>query len=498
MSTDFESFISHFKNRLHHLFNVEGNINELSIERGLPKTVWNEIMEPRPLSVAIPEKFDGRGVSVKECLQVLSAASYESLSLSLTFGINIALFLEPLAKYGQEKIQKTIFKKFLDEKAMGGLMITEPDYGSDALNMQTLYQEGADSYQIKGEKHWQGLTGMADFWIVAAREKNTNSDNLSRDISFFVTDNAEVLQKIQVQELYNNLGLYMIPYGLNTIDISVPKSHRLVQKSTGLKMMLDILHRSRMQFPGMGMGFIQRMLDEALHRCTTRVVAGKSLSELDSVRYQLSQIQAAYTLCSGMCTRSVEISGIENDLSGQGLEANSVKALVTDLMQESAQICTQLSGANGYKLDHIAGRGIVDSRPFQIFEGPNEMLYTQIAEMTLKAMKRKKESRLYAYLKQSDLCRLVADHFKENLQFEPGTGLAQRQLVSLGKLIAYLINLQYVHTMTERGFRQDLYENCVKHVQAKVRKLSGDVTRYNDAEPILDYKNQSDWTAFVG
>src|SRR5699024_7062837 len=100
---------------------------------------------------------------------------------------------------------------------------------------------------------------------------------------------------------------------------------------------------SRMQFPGMGMGFIQRMLDEALHRCAGRKVAGKRLSELDSVRYQLSRIQSSYTLCSGMCARSASISSIENDLSAQGLEANSMKALVTDLMHESAHIYAQLS-----------------------------------------------------------------------------------------------------------------------------------------------------------
>lgn len=497
MSADFEGFIDHMKSRFHDLFNIETNINELSMKRGLPKAVWDEIMETRPLSVAIPTKFGGRGTSVKECLQVLSTASYESLALSLTFGINIALFLEPLARYGHEKIQNSIFVKFLREKAMGGLMITEPDYGTDALNMQTFYRETEDGYRIKGEKHWQGLTGMADFWIVAAREKSTKNDNLSRDLSFFITENAKSDQKIRVNELFNNLGLYMIPYGLNSIDVSVPKSHRLEQKSTGIKMMLDILHRSRMQFPGMGMGFIKRMLDEAMHRCTTRIVSGKSIATLDSVRYQLSRIQSAFTLCSGMCARSTEISGIEHDLSGQGLEANSVKALVTDLMQESAQICTQLSGASGYKLDHIAGRGIVDSRPFQIFEGPNEMLYSQVAEMVLKKMRRKKEANLFSFLDQSELSGQVAGEFKEDLQFEPGSGLAQRQLVSLGKMVAYLISLQYVHGIAERGFRQDLYENCLVHVRAEIRKLSGDVTRLTDAEPVFDYEDCSGWMNFV-
>lgn len=71
-----------------------------------------------------------------------------------------------------------------------------------------------------------------------------------------------------------------------------------------------------------------------------------------------------------------------------------MKALVTDMMQESAQLYVQLSGAKGYRMSHIGGRGIMDSRPFQIFEGSNEMLYTQIAEGILKDMKKKENGKI--------------------------------------------------------------------------------------------------------
>ncbi|SFU37190.1 Acyl-CoA dehydrogenase [Pustulibacterium marinum] len=496
MKEDFSDFIDRFRKRLHTLFNQEENINELSMSRGLPDKVWNEIMKLNPLSVAVPTEFGGRGMEVKECLSVLSAASYESLPLSLTFGINIALFLEPIAKYGHIDIKAPIFDKFMNKQAMGGLMITEPDFGSDALNMQTSYVEKEDSFFLKGKKHWQGLTGMADYWIVAARKKSESGD-LARDIEFFVTDDSKPEQKIPVDEYYNNLGLYMIPYGLNDIDLTVPKNQKLQQPRTGIKMMLDILHRSRLQFPGMGMGFLQRMLDEALTHCDNRIVSGQKLSQLDSVKFQLSRIQSSYTLCSGMCARSSSMSGIEHEVSGNGLEANSMKALVTDLMQEAAQICVQLNGSSGYKLDNIAGRGIVDSRPFQIFEGSNEMLYTQIAEGCVKLMKRSKQTKLADFLTDMERTALVAPRFKKHLQFTLPDSLAQRQLVVIGKVIARLVCLQYVAEMHDKGFRNDLYENCAKHMEMDVKQLVSDLEDYNNAEPIMDYRDKSDWMQFI-
>ncbi|GLB51238.1 acyl-CoA dehydrogenase [Neptunitalea chrysea] len=496
MKENFDEFITRFRERLHNLFHNEEDINALSLSRGLPEKVWKEIMDLKPLSVAVPENYNGRGLEVKECLSVLSAASYESLPLSLTFGINIALFLEPFAKYGNDEMKTAVFDRFMNHGAMGGLMITEPDYGSDALNMQTNFVETENSYNLKGQKHWQGLTGMADYWLVAARRKNEKGE-LARDIDFFVTNDNDSSQKIHVDNYFNNLGLYMIPYGLNKIDLSVPHNQKLQQPRTGIKMMLDILHRSRLQFPGMGMGFIKRMLDEALEHCNSRIVGGQKLFNLDSVRYQISRIQASYSICSGMCARSSSMSGIDQELSGKGLEANSMKALVTDLMQEAAQICVQLSGSSGYKLDHIAGRGIVDSRPFQIFEGSNEMLYTQIAEAVTKQMKRIKETKVFKALCDMDRTNRIAPMLKKQLDFHLPENLVQRQMVVLGKVVARMVSLQYVNEMADKGFRTDLFDNCFKHMSMDISRLLADFTEYNNAEPIVEYNENSNWINFI-
>lgn len=495
-NNNFSAFISTFKIALKQAFHEQNDINELSLERGLPPEVWKVIMKTLPLSVAIPNAYGGRGCLVNECLSLLSAASYESLPLSLTFGINIALFLEPMAKYGDAALKEQVLPGFSSGHHMGGLMITEPDFGSDALNMKTAYQSTTDGYAIKGHKHWQGLTGQAQYWLVAARKKLANGE-LARDVDFFMTDNSIAQQHIKVESLYSNLGLYMIPYGLNRIDIEVPGNHKLQPESTGIKMMLDILHRSRMQFPGMGMGFIKRMLDEALSHCSARMVGQNNLLTLDSVQFQLSRIQTAYTLCSGMCARSSGISGIDHNLAQEGLEANSMKALVTDLMQESAQLCLQVSGANGYRISHIAGRGIVDSRPFQIFEGSNEMLYTQIAEMTLRQMKKQKQGNLFAYLSGFELTNLAAPEFGRHLRFEPAANIPQRKLVDLGKIIARLICVQYVLALQEKGFRNDLVSNCLFNMEMDIAHLASNLALGGHADLISEYEADSDWMDFA-
>ncbi|MEX2594314.1 MAG: acyl-CoA dehydrogenase family protein [Anditalea sp.] len=492
----FSEFIKDFEETLKYLFHEKEDINQLSLERGLPPSVMSGIMSKVPLAVAIPEQYGGRGSKVKECLGILAAASYESLSLSLTFGINIALFLEPVSKYANEAVKKDIFDRFLKNQNMGGLMITEPDYGSDALNMKTSYKESENGFNIKGTKHWQGLTGLAEYWLIASRKELDNGE-LARDIDFFICDVSKENQKVVVEELYDNAGLYMIPYGLNKLDLEVPANYKLEPETTGIKMMLDILHRSRLQFPGMGMGFIKRMLDEAIAHCKNRIVGAGNLLSMDQVQFQISRIQSAYTICSAMCARSSKISGIEHNLAAEGLEANSMKAVVTDLMQESAQILVQVSGANGYRISHIGGRGIMDSRPFQIFEGSNEMLYAQIAEMITRLMKKQKQLHLFEFLKDFKLTSESCLPFKKDLSFIISNTISQRKLVDLGKIMGRIVSVGYVLELQGKGFRKDLIDNCLATVKQEVSALICSFKSDNTVNVIEDYSEDSSWLKFV-
>lgn len=495
-SMPFGLFLENLKAKMHHVFHVRSDIDQMAVKRGMPPFVMREIMSLNPLAIGIPVEFGGRGCKMEENIALLAAASYESLALSLTFGINSALFLQPVGKYGQYEAKSAVFDRFLNEQNMGGLMITEPSHGSDALNMRTSYTEKNGNYYLKGTKHWAGLTGWAEFWLLTARERGESGD-LKRDIDFFICDVNSPGQQIVVEEFYENLGLYQIPYGRNRINVEIPAIQKLVPETTGVKMMLDLLHRSRMQFPGMAMGFVQRLLDESIAHINQRHIGGKTLYTYDQVQQRLSKIQASYTICSAMCVNSAEKAGVENDLSPHGLEANSVKSVVTDLMQEAAQSATQLVGAQAYKLNHIAGRSITDSRPFQIFEGSNDILYTQISDSLMKMMKKTKESNLFKFLKSFDLTSKSAASLKELFDFELNTNLSQRKMVELGQVIGRVVSFEMVINLGEKGFRNDLINNGLNMLKQEIVSMMSNFNFKNETNLVEDYQDNSSWLNFV-
>lgn len=488
---DFSQFIDRYKSKLNKLFNVEDDIDSLSLDRGISGYLFDEIMSCKPLSVFIPKEYGGRGAKTHEALAMLEASSYESLPLSLMMGINGALFLQPVVNYGEEEIKQDIFKRFLEDNAMGGLMITEPDFGSDALRMETSFSRNDNGdFEIKGTKHWAGLTGMADYWLITAR-KEKKDGSLSRDIGFFVHDSRN--GGIEVEEFYKNLGLYMLPYGRNKIDITVPEDYKLEPKSIGIKMMLDILHRSRLQFPGMGMGFLKRMLDEAHKHCKERFVGGQSLFGYDQVRRRISRLQSSFTICSAMCSFTSANVPITKDTSSFDVAANTIKTMTTDLMQNASQSLLQLMGAKGYRLDHIAGRSLIDSRPFQIFEGSNDILYQQISESVIKLMKRTKLNNLYEFLSDYKYTQHASDHLKETLNFEIQMQMTQDKLVELGRVLSRLISLEFTIRLGEKGFNRELVSNTIETLKGDVIRMMSSFNYPNDAVVIENYEESSDW-----
>jgi alkylation response protein AidB-like acyl-CoA dehydrogenase len=402
------------------------------------------------------------------------------------------LFIQPVVKYANEGVKGAVLSRFMNHRNMGGLMITEPDFGTDALSMQTRFTNQGDHYHLRGTKHWAGLTGAADFWLLTAREMAVGGE-LKRDIDFFICDTSQPRQQIVVEELFDNLGLHQIPYGRNLIDVHIPASHRLVPKTTGIKLLLDLLHRSRLHFPGMALGFIQRMMDEAFDHCRQRWAGGQALIGYDQVRQRLARLQASFTIASAMCAYSSHKAGLEHDLSASGMVANSMKSFVTDLMQEAAQSLVQLTGAKAYRFSHIGGRGIIDSRPFQVFEGSNDMLYAQVGEGLVKRMKKAGIRNLFGFLRQYRHTEHATRDLEDMLQFNLVTPMTQRKLVELGKVMSRVVSLEMVSTLSDMGFRQDLIDNTTIEIRHEIAGLLGSFRNTDNPQIVDDYAGRSSW-----
>lgn len=456
-------YLQKYRNKLRQLLH-DYDREKLKDDKETNRSFLKELRETKPLSVLLPEKYDGNGHDTSDFLSMLEITSYESLPFSLLFGINGALFIQPILKYGTEAIKDRIFGAFFDENLLGGLMISEPDHGTDALHMTTSFTRDDDSYHISGTKHWGGLTGLADHWVVAARSEKDDG-TLGRDISLFVCDQTD----IDVDTYYHNLGLAELPYGKNLVDTTVGEERKLNANVSGMRLMQDLLHKSRMEFPGMAAGYLRHIRDEAYDQAHGRKVSGSTLDGYENVKRYLNFFDAACSISAAMCRYTSETVNLEDDVSGKLILANCIKAYVTDLMQEAADKYLQLSGANGYRRDHLGGQSYVDTRSFQIFEGPNDVLYNQIGEKVQKIMGKNSFSSLDEFVDHHEALEDLPGDLNADLHHTLDDDLIQSRRVVLGELVAQLVSLSLTNTMKNRGFSEDHYERARTVLEESIR-----------------------------
>jgi alkylation response protein AidB-like acyl-CoA dehydrogenase len=325
-----------------------------------------------PLHYFIPKKLGGRFESTKCFLEVIETTSYYSLPLGLTLGITGSLFLVPMAKHAKPEVRDPLMKTFLTTPALGGIMITEPSGGTDIFGLTTQYEQKDHTLSLSGSKCWGGLTGLGGHWLVAARAKRGTKLTKKVNLVYVPLDSPGV----EVETHFDALGLNPIPYGRTKYDhVEVPDTHILASEGmSGLRLLYDTLFRSRLGMPAIASGHCKRMADVAFDRVNERQVFGQRLIDYDQVQFRLESLHGMYALNHALWHFTGDWMDSHSDISSDYTLVNAAKLVCSETIQTASDSALQLFASAGFKKNHIVGRGYVDSRPFKIFEGSNDVL----------------------------------------------------------------------------------------------------------------------------
>ncbi len=434
-----KDFLDQFEETVQRLF---GDPNSPIHTKLLSKENYLTLLKAGLMSTRIPEKYGGRKQNTAETLTVNKIASQYSLPLSLLIGINGALFFDNIQKFGSQALQEKVFKDFGTKPTSGAFLMTEPAFGTNATHMETSAEKlPTGDFKIEGTKHWQGLSGVFDWCLIAVREKINGL--LSKNISFFAYENAN--GGVDMEKKLLPSGLALIQYGRNKINTILPAGQKL---NVGTRELLNMLHSSRLQFPAMGLGAIEDTLNRTIAHTKHRLVQDGSLFEKDETQAKLFKIQAWKTITQGLfdfVNKNVDLLGKNSPL---GFLANSVKALASDYTHAAATLSQKLYGAQGCDKNHEAQRAVADSYPFTIFEGENSVLYDQIGKMVRTASNKT----VFEFFKNHEYTKDIANQFKDllNFSFDPKK-FSQRRRVLMGQITARLISFQFLKELSKTG-----------------------------------------------
>lgn len=324
-----------------------------------------------------------------ERLDIVRQCAYFSVEMALSLGITVSLFAAPVQRYAPELWQNQLADGFVSGGWLGGMMITEPGCGTDVTACQTHCRPVDGGWEVSGTKHWAGLSGLADYWLVLAKDGEEGKGFRFPSLNFYVC-RADP-ESFRLVKRYGTAGLRSIPYGMTEIRARKGVLGPLLtgNKADRFRKIHGLLQRSRISIAAITCGACERLAMEAEAHARNRRVFGKTLAEYGQVQARLAEIGAAREVSTVLYQLACREAGRADatDADVDGLNANVVKVVCTDLAFAAATSASQLLGGESYRTDTYVGRATADLRPFRIFEGSNDVLCDAIWQATEKNSK---------------------------------------------------------------------------------------------------------------
>ena len=357
----------------------------------IPDDIVNGLAELGGFGLSVPEEYDGYA-SGGESDYLGMVVATEELSWG-SLGAGGALITRPeiltraIVVGGTEEQKQGWLPRIASGELMVGVMVTEPDYGSDVAGIKVTATPTEGGYLVNGVKTWATFAGRADVLMLLARTDPDRSAG-HRGLSLFVVEKPRAdghsfsfdqdrgghMEGRAIDTLgYRGMHSYEVAFS----DWYVP-AENLIGGDAGLGrgfyLQMEGFENGRLQTAARAVGLMQAAFDAGLDYARERKVFGKAVLD-----YQLSKVKLARMAALIQAGRQFSYDVARRMAKGEGaLQASMVKAYVCRVSEWVTREAMQLHGGMGYAEEFPVSRYFVDARVLSIFEGADETLCLRV------------------------------------------------------------------------------------------------------------------------
>src|SRR5680860_424718 len=283
----------------------------------------------------------------------------------------------PVQISGSEELKAKYLTKLAAGEGGFSYCLSEPDAGSDALNMKTKAVKDGDHWVLNGVKRWITNAGAAEYYTVTVI---TDPEARSKGVSAFVVEKSDEGVSFGAKE--NKLGIKGSPTReVYLDDVRIPAMRMIGAEGTGFSTAMKTLDHTRVTIAAQAVGVAQGALDYALEYAKERKQFGKPIAEFQGLQFMLAdmgmKVEAARQITYAAAGRSQRG---DKDLTFFGAAA---KCFASDVAMEVTTNAVQVLGGYGYTRDYPVERMMRDAKITQIYEGTNQVQRVVMARQLL-------------------------------------------------------------------------------------------------------------------
>lgn len=334
----------------------------------IPTEVLKKAAQVGLLSYAMPEEYGGSGVTSLLSNLIISEELFWGCAGIATAMGGIGLAALPILEMGSEEQKKTWLPLFTDPDhvRLGAMCLTEPNAGSDVVNMSTRAIRDGNDYVINGTKTFITNGGIADVYVVFAK---TDPEAGYAGVSAFVMDKDT--PGLSGGKKFKKLGLRASHTAEVRFDnVRVPAENRLGAENMAFLGAMKMLEHSRPSVAIAAIGVARAAYEYALHYAKERVQFGKPIIANQAISFPLTEMRTKIDAGRLLAHRAAWLA--DNGLSCN-LEGSMAKAFCGDIAMEVTTQAVQTLGGYGYMRDFPVEKWFRDAKIMSIYEGTTQI-----------------------------------------------------------------------------------------------------------------------------
>jgi len=353
---------------------ISPRARECDRERAFPETVWDGLADLDLTGLTVPEEYGGFDADRRTYALVNEEVAYGMLAVATALSVH-CLATACIAEFAADEVQEAWLPEMVDGRPVGAFALSEPQAGSNPAEMTTTARRDGNEFVIDGEKQWITNGTRAGVYVIFAK---TDPDDPESITQFLVPGDAEGLSVGQKEE---KLGLRASDTTPITLDhVRIPETYKLTDEGRGLAAAFSILTGGRIAIAAQSVGVAQAALDAATSYATDREQFDQSISEFQSIRHTLAEMQ---TQVQASRLLTWDAAGRLDRGEDARMAASMAKYFASEAALDVTNEAVQIHGGNGYTTAFPVERLYRDAKITTIYEGTSQIQKTIIARELL-------------------------------------------------------------------------------------------------------------------
>jgi acyl-CoA dehydrogenase len=342
-----------------------------------PLETMKKLGEQGFLGVLVPEEYGGSGLGYQEYITIITEIAKVCGSVGLSVAAHNSLCTNHILQFASEELKRKYLPLLSSGEWIGAWGLTEPNTGSDSLQMRCTAIKDGDHYSINGIKTFitHAISGNVSVVLVRTGElgdsKGISAFAIEKGTPGFTSGNKE-----------NKLGMRSSETAQLIFDnCRVHKNQMIGNEGDGFYQAMKILDGGRISIAALGLGISKGAYEASVDYSKVRQQFGKNIIDFQAIGFKLADM-ATKISAAELLTRQ---AGFLKDNGEYHTKiAAMAKYMASEVAVEVSTDAVQIFGGYGYTKDYPVEKFYRDSKLLTIGEGTSEIQKLVISREILK------------------------------------------------------------------------------------------------------------------